>query len=607
MIKRVSVLATFVAPWLFAVLALAAGCGADDADKSRDRASAAGGFVDTATATGPHFKMSFLPGEQGANFKINLYDHGSGVAVADCNGDGHDDLYFCNQLGPNKLFHGNGDGTFRDMTEASGPVGLGFRISVTATFNDIDNDGDQDLFVTSTRGGNVLFKNDGTGRFTDVTEQAGVAWVGHSQGATFFDADNDGDLDLFVTNTARWTTDVYHPRERYYEGVPTILTLMESVIEHNVFYLNRGDGTFTNATKEANLAGVGWGGDTAVFDYDEDGDSDLFVCNMFGQSLLYRNDGKARFEMVTREALGKTPWGSVCARAFDIDNDARLDLYVVDMHSDMWMPIGYPAERIEESRKYNNPFGPMDPGFDPEAHREFMERASINMDDVFFGNGLYRNKGGGRFEEISDKAGAETFFSWGIADGDFDNDGDVDMFLASGMGFPYFYRRSYMLMNDGAGTFSDASGTTGIDPPPGGKVFGRIAGRESVRSARSAAVLDVDGDGRLDLVVNNFNSRANLFVNRWPQRSWVGLRLTGTKSNRDAIGAVVRVKVGGKTLVRIVQAAGGYLAQSSKTLHFGLGDAAGVESCEIRWPSGRVQALELKNINRVHAVTEPTD
>jgi hypothetical protein len=562
-------------------------------------------FEDRAEQADVRFTMGFLPGEQGANFKINLYDHGSGVAVADCNGDGHDDLYFCNQLGANALFLGRGDGTFRDVTAESGPIALADRICSSAVFNDIDNDGDQDLFVASTRGGNALFRNDGSGRFADVTEQAGVTWVGHSQGATFFDADNDGDLDLFVSNTARWTTEVYHPRERYYEGVPTILALMASVIEHNVFFRNRGDGTFTNATTEANLAGVGWGGDTAVFDYDEDGDSDLFVCNMFGQSLLYRNDGKGRFEIVTRATLGETPWGSVGARALDIDNDADLDLYVIDMHSDMWMPPEYPPERIEEGRKYDNPFGPLKPDFDPDEYRAFMASASINVDDVFFGSGLYRNNGGGRFEEISDQAGAETFWAWGIAEGDFDNDGDIDAFLPSGMGFPYFYRRSYMLMNDGAGTFTDASGTTGIDPPPGGRVVGRIAGRDAVRSARSAAVLDADGDGRLDLVVNNFNSRANLLMNRWETRAWVGFRLRGTRSNRDAVGALVRLTAGGRTQVRLVQAAGGYLAQSSKLVHFGLGEAERVERCEVRWPSGRVQVVPVEAINRVHAIEEP--
>src|SRR5438552_11807006 len=162
------------------------------------------GFLERARESGITFRMNFLPSEQGARFKPNLYDHGSGVAVGDFDGDGFDDIYFVNQLGKNALYHNKRDGTFEDVTEQAG-VGLGDRVCVAATWADFDNDGKQDLFVTSTRGGNVLFKNLGNGKFKDVTKEAGVELVAHSQTAVFFDYDNDGYLDLFVTNTAHWT------------------------------------------------------------------------------------------------------------------------------------------------------------------------------------------------------------------------------------------------------------------------------------------------------------------------------------------------------------------------------------------------------------------
>src|SRR5690242_5513755 len=162
------------------------------------------GFRDSAREAGLNFHMSFLPNEQGAAFKINLYDHGCGVAVADYDGDGYDDIYFCNQLGKSALYHNKGDGTFEDVTDKAG-VGLGDRICVAAAWADYDNSGRQSLFVTSTRGGNVLFKNRGNGTFQDVTKQAGLAHVGHSQACLWFDFDNDGYLDLLVTNTAHWT------------------------------------------------------------------------------------------------------------------------------------------------------------------------------------------------------------------------------------------------------------------------------------------------------------------------------------------------------------------------------------------------------------------
>src|SRR5262245_15292258 len=170
----------------------------------RVEAPAPGPFREIATDVGLTWKMHFLPNEQGEKFKINLYDHGAGLAVGDYDGDGRDDLYFCNQLGANALYRNRGDGTFADVTAAAG-VGLADRVAVAATFADYDNDGDQDLFVTSTRGGNVLFRNKGDGSFEDVTKQAGLTHVGHSQTAVFFDYDGDGRLDLFLTNTAGWT------------------------------------------------------------------------------------------------------------------------------------------------------------------------------------------------------------------------------------------------------------------------------------------------------------------------------------------------------------------------------------------------------------------
>lgn len=158
------------------------------------------GFRNALAESGITFRMSFLPAEQGEKFKINLYDHGSGVAVGDFDGDGHDDIYFVNQLGPNALYRNRGDGTFEDVTARAG-VALGDRVCTGAVFADYDNDGHQDLFVTSMRGGNVLLQNQGDGTFKDVTTQAGLSHAGHSQMAFFFDYDNDGHLDLLVLQT----------------------------------------------------------------------------------------------------------------------------------------------------------------------------------------------------------------------------------------------------------------------------------------------------------------------------------------------------------------------------------------------------------------------
>jgi hypothetical protein len=568
-------------------------------------AAATGGFVEVGRRAGLDFKMSYLPGEQGERFKINLYDHGTGVAVGDVNGDGRDDIYFLNEMGGNGLYRNDGGGRFSDVTASAG-VGLGDRVCVAAVFGDVDADGDQDLYVTSTRGGNVMFRNDGGGRFTDVTAESGLTFVGHSAAATFFDFDGDGALDLYVTNTARWTTDVRAASGTYFEGRSGLFELAASPIEHNVLYRNDGRGYFTDVTAAAGVAGTGWGGDVAVFDCDADGRLDMLVANMFSVSRLYRNAGGGRFEDVTRTALGRTSWGAVGAKAFDQDGDGRLDVMLVDMHSDMWMPAKMAMPVIEEHRKYAAVEGPaIERGLSPpELHEQLIRELRVPMDEVVFGNTLFRNIGDGRFEEVSERANAETFWPWGIAAADFDLDGQVDVFIPSGMGYPLFYWPNCLLMNRG-GRFEDRSRTAGIEPRPGGENLTALVGASlATRSSRSAAVTDFDGDGRPDLVVVNFNERPYLYRNEFPQRHWVGLRLRGVRCNRDAIGALVTLTAGGRTQVRQVESAGGYLAQSTKTLHFGLWDAAKIDSCEVRWPEGRVQRISELRLDVVNSVTE---
>jgi len=575
--------------------------------------TAGSGFQERAQEAGIAFRMHFLPKEQGEPFHINLYDHGSGLAVGDYDNDGREDIYFLNQLGPNALYRNVGDGSFVDVTAKAG-VAIGKRVSVGATFADYDNDGWADLFVTTTRGGNVLFHNRGDGTFEDVTAAAGLSHVGHSQTAVFFDYDNDGYLDLFLTNTAHWSTDVFDSAASYFEGKPDLGSLLTSAKESNILYHNNGDGTFTDVTDRAGLRGRGWAGDVAVFDYDEDGFLDLFVPSMVGRGQLYRNTGHGTFRDVTAETLGRTPYGAVGCKVFDYDGDGRLDLFVVDMHSDMWMGVDtghvtVDVARRVQHRRFRTPKGPTineeAPGL-IQIQQAMFARQGEDFDALLFGNALYRNLGHGKFAETAVAAGLETLWPWGVATGDFDNDGHEDVFIPSGMGYPYYYWPNQLMMNNGDGTFRDRAADVGVEPPRGGIYLEeRVAGRQATRSSRAAVVADFDGDGRLEIVTNIFNDRPYYFANRFPRRNNVELRLTGTQSNRDAIGAVVRLWVGKTVMVRQVNPAGGYLSHSSRVVHFGLGDHTKVDRIEIRWPRGIVQRLDNPEINTLLQIREP--
>ncbi|HEV3021819.1 MAG TPA: CRTAC1 family protein, partial [Pirellulales bacterium] len=554
--------------------------------------------------------MSFLPNEQGEAFKINLYDHGCGVALADYDGDGHDDVLFLNQLGGNALYRNRGDGTFDDVTDRAGPLALADRVKVGAAFGDYDNDDDQDLYITSTRGGNVLFENLGDGRFRDVTQEAGVALVAHSQTPAFFDYDNDGDLDLFVTNSAQWTSEEFDEGTKHYLGPNSLWdTFKDSErVEKNVLYRNDGAGRFTDATESAGLGGSGWGGDVAVFDYDEDGHLDVVITNMFGPSHLYRNDGEWHFDDVTQATLKRTSMGAIGCKAFDFDNNGRLDLFITDMHSDMWLKPGESRQLVEPHKKFRHPLGPGGVSISSKIRLDWaaQERLGYDFDSLLFGNSLFRNDGLGAFSEVSDAAGMETWWPWGVAVGDFDNDGFEDAFLPSGMGYPFFPWPSCLLFNRGDGTFTDRAVESGIEPPREGEFLPlSIGGSQAARSSRCAATADFDGDGRLDIMVNNFNDRPYYFKNEFPRRHYVAFRLRGTKSNRDAIGAVVTLHCQTRVIVRQVHCSGGYLSQSSKTLDFGLGDFERIDFAEIRWPSGTRQRIDAPAADQLHEITEP--
>ena len=536
------------------------------------------------------------------------YDHGSGVAVADVDGDGRLDIYFVNQRGLNQLWRNLGNGQFEDITARAG-VALEGRIHVAASFADIDNDGDSDLFVTTVKGGNVLFENMGDGRFRDITQQAGLGYVGHSSGAVFFDFDRDGLLDLFVCNVGVYTTD-QKGRGGFYASVTNAFGghMNPGRTELSILYRNLGKGKFRDVSAETGLRDGSWSGDATFADLNGDGFPDLYVLNMQGDNHFYENLSGTRFVDKTANYFPKTPWGAMGIKFFDFNRDGLPDLFITDMHSDM-------AETQSRDGRTSMRSGFEKAKSEPWCTTYFDEAFLQGSSNNIFGNGLYLNKGSGVFEEVSDRVGAETYWPWGLSVGDLNADGYEDVFITAGMGYPFRYGINSVLLNERGQRFFDAEFVVGVEPRAGGRfekpmflldvatedaahelclLYGPKVIVYGALSSRSSAIFDLDDDGDLDIVTNEMNDRPMVLASNLSHRKpihFLKVKLIGTVSNRDGLGATVKVKAGGTTLTQFNDGKSGYLAQSVIPLYFGLGEIAAASSVEIHWPSGRTQII----------------
>jgi hypothetical protein len=551
------------------------------------------------------------------HYKPVHYDHGTGIAVADVDGDGLYDIYFVNQVGGNELWKNLGGGKFKNITEEAG-VGLSGRISVGAAFADIDNEGHQDLFVTTVRGGNALLENDGHGHFKDISKEAGVDLVAHSSGAFFFDYDNDGLLDLFVCNVGHYTNDE-KGADGQYVGLHDAFAghLHPDRFEYPVLYKNMGHHKFKDVTAEVGLHPAGWCGDATFTDFDGDGYPDLFILNMQGHGHYYENQDGRKFVDKTQQYFPRTSWGSMGIKFFDYDNDGKMDLLITDMHSDMFEDIGPDREKLK-ARSERIP---------PEQFLGGPPNTFI------FGNALYHNLGNGKFEEVSDRMGVENYWPWGVSVGDLNADGWDDIFISSGMSFPFRYGINSLLLNNRGEKFLDSEFLLGVEPRRDGRTHtpwfdvdcsdptlgglgknvcqgqtGKITVNAAL-SSRSAVIFDLDNDGDLDIVTNDFNSEPQILISDLAQRKeihWLKVVLEGTVSNRNGLGATVRVHVGDRVLTKYNDGKSGYLSQSVLPLYFGLGDAKTIDRVEVNWPSGRKQMLTKDlHVNRNLEITEP--
>ena len=558
--------------------------------------------------------------DAGRTYKAVHYDHGNGVAVADVDGDGRLDLYFSNQVGSNRLYRNTRDGVFEDITEAAG-VAVSAPTGVTASFADVDNDGDADLYVTNVRTGNKLFLNDGRARFTDVSVGSGLAHKGHSSSAVFFDYDRDGLLDLFLCNVGQYThekmrdvgrdatdEDREKPGQaeafRFFDGMADAFAghLHSGRTEQSRLFHNEGGGRFADVTQEMGLIDESWTGAASPIDANNDGWIDLYVLNMQGNDEYYQNEGGKRFTKKSRELFPKTSWGAMGIKVFDFDNDGRLDIYITDMHSDMGGDrVKFLRANVTETEEQK------------KSPRPFAESILKTDGASLFGNSFFRRTGPDQFEEISDRIGVETYWPWGISVGDLNADGYQDVFVASSMNFPWRYHPNHVLLNDGGKRFLLSEFVLGVEPRRGGRTSvpwhqldadGRdqdhdfCDGRKGLFTmhgalgSRSSVILDLEGDGDLDIVTNDFNTEPMVLVSdlsdRKPVKS-IQVRLVGVDSNRDGLGSRVVVHAGGKTFVQVHDGQSGYLSQSRMPLYFGLGSAESVDKIEVTWPTGKTQ------------------
>jgi hypothetical protein len=561
------VLVAGAVPWLILVPALAT---FTQRSAQEDPPSIAK-FSDISSRVGVNFR--YLASHTGRKYLPETM--GAGVALFDYDNDGRLDIFIVNgapiedptakgaiprKTTPqywNRLYHQKPDGTFEDVTEKAGLQGVGYGMGVAV--GDFDNDGFDDLYVTE-YGGNHLYHNNGDGTFTDVTRKAGVGGAGWSTSAAWVDLDNDGLLDLVVLRYVEWDFDDIWCGERR-EGYraychPDYFKPVSPLVYHN-----NGNGTFTEVGEKVGLAKPAKGLGIAVADYDRDGHIDLFFANDSMVEYLYHNKGNGTFEEVgllsgvAADMDGHTYAGMGVDFA-DYDNDGWPDIVVTDL-----------------------------------ANQRYA---------------LYHNNGDGTFAYVSPATGISrmtmTHSGWGVRFLDFDNDGYKDLLVAQGHDLDTIektspnlrYREPLLLARNTGKEFQDVTASAG-------------AALQEAWVWRGLAVGDLDNDGRLDAVVTANDGPVRVLRNETINGNhWILLSLTGHKSNRDGIGATVKVVTTEGAQYATVTTAGSYLSSSDKRVHFGLGKASVIQAIEIHWPSGIVQTLRDVAADRIVRIDEPS-
>lgn len=519
-----------------------------------------------------------------AHIQAHVGAMGASVSVVDVDGDGWPDLYVTNGAAGSKnaLFVNQRDGRFVDRAEEAGLADLnrpGTGCSTGSVWADYDGDGDVDAFVYRW-GVPCLMCNEGGMRFVDVAREAGLALHVNSNGATWFDADRDGDLDLYVTTYFRDEVDLWNL---------TTTRIMQESFEFaqnggkNRLYENKGDGTFVDVTDRAGVGSTRWTLAVVAADLDGDGWQDLYLANDYGPEELFRNRGDGTFELARGVGLDESSKSGMSATLGDFAGEGALGVFVTNI----------------SKRGY-----------------------------LFQGNNLRVNRlgGGGSLRNVAEGPEVDCGWAWGAQFGDLNNDGLADLYVVNGFvsasrerdywfgmskiavgagrlaedaqWWPPMedrslsgYERSCVLVNQGRLRFVDAAAAVGAT---------------DLDDGRAVALVDLWNRGVLDVVVANQSGPLLVYRNEVdPRRRWLRVELVGGGANREAYGAIVRVKSRGRVQTQAVVAASGFAAQNDRRLHFGLGDAHAADEVEIRWPSGATTTLRDEAAGRTLRVTEP--
>ena len=524
-------------------------------------------FVDVTQEAGIHWKH--VDGRSGQKYFMETL--GSGAAFFDFDGDSDPDLYFVNsaplpgyvsqEVPTNCLYENNGDGTFTDVTEKAGVGDTGYGHGCAV--GDYNNDGKLDLYVTN-YGTNRLYRNNGDGTFTEVAESAGVTEPRWSTSCAFADYDRDGNLDLYVVNYIVYDIDENPWCGLKEKGIRAYCEPDNFIAQSDTLYRNNGDGTFTDVTKTAGIynttgkgLGVVWG------DYNNDGALDIYVANDSTENLFYQNNGDGTFEEV----------GFMVGVALSEDGAAENGMGTAfgDWNNDGWLDLTVTNYALQTNTLYHN-----------DADGFFTDATAMTKTAQL----------------------TYPYLGWATAFIDYDNDGYQDIFVANGHLHENlaaielegtYGQRNLLFRNNYDNTFTEVSETLG----PGMKL---------ADVSRGATFADYDLDGDIDIVVTNSNTAPRLLRNDGGNRkNWLQIRLTATNGSTDAIGTRVKITTEKLTQIREVRSGDGYLSQQDLTLHFGIGDYEQVDSIEVQWQSGKKQLIRSVQANQVLSLEENRD